>query len=444
MDRTSNFLLSGSSDSTIYLWSIPSLLSFLPSSTHDTSQTQPLSPLRSLSNHRAAINALEFGHSSGIANIAISASQDNTCIVWDYLGGIALHTFLLISPPLCLTVDPADRAAYVGYEDGSIQLLKFYIDNSFTHPLHQFDVRSTPSHPAVKDRWPPPSPQSSATLSIQLSYDGATLLSGHRDGAVQSWDVAKGLFVTTLADLAAPVTNLKILSPIGFPITSAPPLKLHKVVKPRYESSAGAYNTSSTASGLPANYVLTAQFATTLSSQVSDFQTSLTSPTFSQSLLDASIAELTSLPSATQDPTANSGLGGGEEDLGDQNTHLLAQLNAALQTQRAAMSQLLEMDQKVWRMQQDVRTKYERKKTRRERKRREAERERIIISGSKEEKAAAAAMAVVEQEKKRSRIDKRRVEGEVDVDEEEQVEKAEQEEDEEALSSDTDEMTESD
>lgn len=342
-------------------------------------------------------------------------------------------------------MDPADRAAYVGYEDGSIQLLKFYIDNSFTHPLHQFDVHSTPSHPAAKDRWLPPSPQSSATLSIQLSYDGATLLSGHRDGAVQSWDVSKGLFAKTLAELSAPVTNLKILSPTGFPITSVPPLKLHKVVKPRYESSAGAYNNSSTASGLPANYTLTAQFATTLSSQPTDFQTSLTSPTFSQSLLDASIAELTSLPSATQGSTSNSALGGEEgEDPGELNTHLLAQLNAALHTQRETMSQLLEMDKKVWRMQQDLRTKSERKKARRERKRREAEWERIIISGSKEEKAAASALTAVEQKKKKeqkSRIDKRRVEREMDVDKEEQ---AEQEEDEESLSSDTDEMTESD
>lgn len=351
-------------------------------------------------------------------------------------------------------MDPADRAAYVGYEDGSIQLLKFYKDNSFTHPLHQSDVHSTPSHPAAKDKWLPPSSQPSAALSIQLSYDGATLLSGHRDGAIQSWDVAKGLFVKTLAELSAPVTNLKILSPTGFPITSPPPLKLHKVVKPRYESLASAYSNSSTASGLPANYTLTAQFATTLSGQPTDFQTSLTSPTFSQSLLDASIAELTSLPSESQGPRSNLALGGGEGgDLGEQNTHLLAQLNAALHTQREAMSQLLEMDKKVWRMQQDLRTKSERKKARRERRRREAERERIIISGSKEEKSAAAASMAVEQKKKKNKkktkeksssTDKRRVECEMDVDEEEQAEQAEQEEDEESLSSDTDEMTESD
>ena len=327
----------------------------------------------------------------------------------------------------------------MGYEDGSIQLLKFYIDHSFMHPLHSSDVTSTPSHPAVKDRWLPPSPQSSATLSIQLSYDGATLLSGHRDGTVQSWDVAKGLFTTTLADLSAPVTNLKILSPIGFSLSSAPPLKLHKVVKPRYESSTGAYNNLSTASGLPANYTITAQFATTLSSEPSDFQKSLTSPTFSSSLLDASIAELASVSSATEDPT-------GDDDVGEQNTHLLAQLNAALHTQREAMSQLLEMDKKVWRMQQEVRIKTERKRRRRERKRREAERERIIINGSKEEKAAAAVVVAVAAAEQKSKIimAKRSVEGRMNVDEEEQGEQAEQEEDGEGLSSDTDEMTESD
>lgn len=437
MDRTSNFLLSGSPDSTIHLWSIPSLLSFLPSSTQDASQAQSLSPLRSFPDHRAAINALEFGHSSGIANIAISASQDNTCIVWDYLGGIALHTFLLVSAPLCLTLDPADRAAYVGYEDGSIQLLKFYIDHAFTHLLHSSHVTSTPSHPAVKDRWQPPSPQSSATLSIQLSYDGATLLSGHRDGTVQSWDVAKGLFTTTLADFSAPVTNLKILSPIGFSISSTPPLKLHKVVKPRYESSAGAYENLSTASGLPANYTITAQFATTLSGEPSDFQKSLTSPTFSSSLLDASIAELASVTSAIEDPT-------GDDDLGEQNTHLLAQLNAALYTQREAMSQLLEMDKRVWQMQQEVRIKTERKRRRRERKRREAERERIIINGSMEEKTAAVAAVAAAEQKTKINMEKRSVEDRVNVDGEEQGEQAEQEEDGEGLSSDTDEMTESD
>lgn len=100
------------------------------------------------------------------------------------------------------------------------------------------------------------------------------------------------------------------------------------------------------------------------------------------------------------------------------------------------MSQLIEMDKKVWQLQQEVRTKIERKRRRRERRRREVECERIIVNGSKEEKAAAAA-----EQKKRSIIDKRNVEGGMDIDEEDQMEL---EEDEEGLSSDTDEMTESD
>lgn len=100
------------------------------------------------------------------------------------------------------------------------------------------------------------------------------------------------------------------------------------------------------------------------------------------------------------------------------------------------MSQLIEMDKKVWQLQQEVRTKIERKRRRRERRRREVECERIIVNGSKEEKAAAVA-----EQKKRSIIDKRNVEGGMDIDEEDQMEL---EEDEEGLSSDTDEMTESD
>lgn len=422
MDQTSNFLLSGSPDSNIHLWSIPSLLSFLASPINGVEQLQPVGPLISLTNHRDAINALEFGHSSSIANIAISASQDNTCIVWDYISGIALHTFLLPSAPLCLSLDPADRAAYVGYGDGSIQLLKFYKEQSCTHTLEQSSLHSTPSHPPAADRWLLPGSRPSATLCLQVSYDGATALSGHSNGMVETWDVAKGRFQATLADLPTPVTNLKMLSPTGFPIPETSSVKTHKVVKPRYESSLHAFNASSTASGVPANYTFTAQLTSTFSvplSIPSNFQAALTSPTFPAFLLDASIAEFTALPSANEDPGSQAT----PDELGEQNVHLLAQLNAALHTQRDAMSQLLEMDRKIWRMQEEQRVKSERKKRRRERK---------TNDGTLEEKTAFLQQRREEKTEENSRRENCIEMREVDEDEVGE------------LSSSTDEMTESD
>lgn len=340
--------------------------------------------MKSFLNHRAAISALEFGHSSSTANIAVSASQDNTCIVWDYSTSTALHTYLLPSAPLCLAVDPADRAAYVGYEDGSVQILNFYTQNTVTHPLHNPALQSTPTQPPPADRWPSPNPHS-PTLSLQLSYDSTTLVSGHSNGAIRTWDIGKGQFAAVIADLSAAVTNLKVLRPTGFPKSPTPPLKVHQVIKPRYESTLGGSNNKST-SGIPPNYTFAAQLTSSLpnpNAVPSTFHSALTSPTFSPSLIDASIAELALLPSSTtQDSTtskhksASSLSANNYEELNAQNTHLLTQLNAALHAQRSAMKQVLEMDRERWQRGEAERVKREKKRQRRDRRIAEAERRR--------------------------------------------------------------------
>ncbi|KAB8298560.1 hypothetical protein EYC80_000739 [Monilinia laxa] len=57
---TSTHLITGSDDSNLHVWSIPQLLSL------HTSTNEPHEPIRTLSNHRAAITSLVMGHSSTI------------------------------------------------------------------------------------------------------------------------------------------------------------------------------------------------------------------------------------------------------------------------------------------------------------------------------------------------------------------------------------------
>lgn len=335
----------------------------------DPSQPLPYSPIRTLSNHRAAINALAFGHSFSTANIAVSASEDKTCIVWDYLTSTPLHTFLLATPALCLTLDPGDRALYAGHEDGSVQFIDFYPPTTtLTHPLHDPTLQATPTQPPPADRWHSRSTTPSAILCLSLSYDGTTLLSGHRSGTIQTWDVTKGRFDRTLTDLVSPVTNLKMLDLAGLQVHSDPLVKIHHVIKPRYESSLGS-SAFSISTGIPANYTFTAQFVSPLSlpswsssSPPSLFQASLQSPTFPPSLLDPSIASLSLLSSTQQDPSSDS-----SPALQAQNAHLLEQLNAALHTQRAAVKQILALDRERRQKAEEERVKRERKRRRRER-----------------------------------------------------------------------------
>lgn len=340
----------------------------------------------------------------------MSASKDNTCIVWDYLNGDALHTFLLPSSPLCLALDPADRAVYAGYEDGSIQLIDFYNQGGLTQPLYNPTLQSTPTQPPPPDRWSAPHHSASSTLCLQVSYDGTSLLSGHQDGKIHLWDIAAGKYDRQLTDFAAPVANIVMLKPIGFPNFQKPAVTLHNVVKPRYESFVnGDHGVPGIT--IPTKYAFVAQFTSTLplplSAAPTSFHQALHHSSFPIALLEECLAELSS-PKVFNASTDASELA----NLRTQNAALSSQLGDAEERHRSAAAIVLEQQKENWRRQKDEGIKAARKKRRR-------------LRGMKTAEAA-----------------RKREMGEAVTEEEDMTEHGQDEE--EDLSSSTDEMTESD
>ena len=166
-------------------------------------------------------------------------------------------TILLPTTPLCVTLDPADRAAYIGYEDGSIQLFDFYKEPSPTQQILRADHATLQT--VETDRWRLPSQMSSKALCIQVSYDGTMILSGHQDGKVLAWAVGSGKYKQQLADFGAPVTNLVVLPPEGFLNPEMPDIKLHEVTKPRYFDLSPK---SVSRHGVPKGYTYNCEFLT--------------------------------------------------------------------------------------------------------------------------------------------------------------------------------------
>ncbi|KAI9670741.1 MAG: Pre-rRNA-processing protein ipi3 [Caeruleum heppii] len=321
VSRDSTYLLSGSADSNIHVWSLPALLSFSESSdTPGHSSSSSTSPLHTLSAHRAAITALEAGHSTTSSAIAISAARDSSCIVWNISTGELLRTFLLPSSAISLAIDPCDRACYAGFEDGSIQLVDFFAPNSVTsststsdvqaNPLFDPSLQAIPTQALTRDHWQPPSsPSIGACLALSLSYDGTSLLCGHSSGRVSLWDIPIRRFSKVLADLGAPVTNLQILPVEGFPYHRGSGVRLHQVVKPRYEESPAT--TGGSSNGIvPATYTFTAQFTSTLpspsttSTNNTSFISALHHPSFPADLLTQSLRELFSSSTTTNAPSS--------------------------------------------------------------------------------------------------------------------------------------------
>ncbi|KAL8874001.1 MAG: hypothetical protein Q9174_000597 [Haloplaca sp. 1 TL-2023] len=379
LDPTFNFLLSGSSDSNIHVWSLQSLLSFSQPSDNHAGQSRQYSPLRTLTNHRAPITALISGHSGSKANFVISASKDQTCIIWDYFTGTLIRTYLLSSTPLCLALDPADRAAYAGYEDGSVQILDFYKQDHLTHTYHH-PVHETPSpiQPPTLDRWCLPDSLSSVAQSVALSYDGSTLLSGHKDGHVHTWNIAAGKYASTLAtDFSLPVTNLIFLPPTGFPDQKPPNVKLVNVVKPRfYEGSTSLGNNDG---NVPLTYTHTMQFIRpllVLDDAPSSLDGALIHPSFPGSLLDEGVAELSANHQVHPSASSNQEF----ETLRSQNESLKKQLDVALKRQREATAEVLAFEEERVRREEDERIKRARKKKRRiKRMEREEVRRKIVM-----------------------------------------------------------------
>lgn len=256
-------MITGSEDSNIHVWSIPSLLSL-------ANANENHEPTRSLSNHRAAITSLAVGHSSGSYNIVLSTSKDNTCIVWNYHTGSLLRTFLLPSTPLCTLLEPSDRAAYLGFEDGTIQSIDFFSNKSNVNPLYDVALQSAP---VQLESSPWEARQAEAAGSVHcmgLSYDGTSLLSGHASGKVLKWDTGNKSFLAEVVDLSAPVTNLHMLSPFQESIS----IKAATVVKPRMGDN---------------NYTFTGQLLGNLGS--SSFQEALKNPGIPADMLKRAIQE---------------------------------------------------------------------------------------------------------------------------------------------------------
>ena len=360
-DGTGNFLLSASKDATVHVWSIFGLLSFA------NAGLESPSPTISFSSHRSEVVALVLGRSAGFANIAVTASSDKTCLIWDYHTNAVLRTYLLPAVPTCLDIDAAERAVYVGYEDGCIQKLDLYssvISSADAQSLPQ--QISGPIQPPSSSLWRPPDKSSGATLSMSISFDGCTILSGHESGAILSWDIGrKGLSSTILqAPLPGPVTNLQFFSVTGFAVLEKRTLQVPSVVKPKFGAFDNANGT------VPSNYALAVQFPSDTSRrQDSAFVQALLHSSVPNALLDDGLRELANWnkggPSsdmveqeeaadfmALDEPTAPRDL-----SVEEQNSILKAELDALRRLQQASFAKLekLSLEKRAFQQREDKR-----------------------------------------------------------------------------------------
>ncbi|KAF3941332.1 hypothetical protein ABW19_dt0203177 [Dactylella cylindrospora] len=262
-DATSTLLLTGSEDTNILVWSIP----------HLTAPNSKKQPIRTLEYHQQPIVSLVCGKGSGPSAIAVSASKDSSCIVWNYHEGTLLRTFTLGAIPTSLALDPADRAFYVGLGDGGIQQIEFAkvgnrtvdvglngasdqnngdADRSYDSPLYRSDEKHIPiSASSSGSRWTAEG-QDSPVTAMDVLFEGNYLIAGTETGSVNVWDVATGHLFRTLATYKAPISCVTLLPPTGFAEPSILTTQ-QTVIPPRYHEAvkASSQNTVDVDTTLP-------------------------------------------------------------------------------------------------------------------------------------------------------------------------------------------------
>jgi pre-rRNA-processing protein IPI3 len=241
---TNGIILSGSDDATVFVWSLIKLVSFQTEDQPLGNETASNAPLRAFSHHRSAIGGLTAGHSRPNTNFAVSASTDQTCYVWHIETGEILRTILLPSVPTCIVMDPVDRVIYVG--DTGDGLCSFDLMALSSKPQQTEGGSSDAPIQLTKDnKWQAASAILGSTNSLTLSYDGTQILTGHANGAIVQWDVAKQRMTSEVVNLSQPVTNIRMLRPEGFYDRHPRGFSITTVVKPKLEFNArGDYGTA--------------------------------------------------------------------------------------------------------------------------------------------------------------------------------------------------------
>ncbi|EFX02134.1 ribosomal assembly complex component [Grosmannia clavigera kw1407] len=266
LQTTSHHVLSGSDDSNVHVWSLSQLLALGGAggaSSNGTSSSDDPEPEHTLARHRAAVTALVVGSSaSRDTSLCASASRDKTVVLWNYQTGVALRTLLFAAVPTCLALDPVARALYVATDDSTISSAAAAASSANTAVTaatagHIFALELFGDKPLLGARGAEAaSTAASITKSfgavpeeagpancLSLSYDGATLLSGHPRGRLLQWNLGDGAssngagstaLPVELANLNAAITNVVFVAPAALTARVVPRklISAQTVVKP--------------------------------------------------------------------------------------------------------------------------------------------------------------------------------------------------------------------
>ena len=143
-----------------------------------------------LEGHKLAVTQLFCGFGSSRTARLFSASLDQTVKVWDVSLRLCLLTIRFQSPLTSLTVDSAERAVFVGSQEGIISQFEIYGDSVTSAPQSSSSTAAS-SEVLFKGHRDP-------ITSLSLTLESNLLVSASAGGDINLWDVSTAQLLSTL------------------------------------------------------------------------------------------------------------------------------------------------------------------------------------------------------------------------------------------------------
>lgn len=193
-------LVSAGADARVLIWRVADLVA--------TQRDGAIEPAYILTAHSLPITGLVLSKTDILRDIRLfTSSLDATVCVFSLFTGQLLHTFVVDKPLTALAVDPAERAIYVGSEDG-VRTLPLYRHSQVTRRLEAVGGAG-----AIVSFEGATLFECSQVTSLALSQDATNLYVGDNDGGVSSWDVGTEQLVKKYKPVKGPITALVVASP---------------------------------------------------------------------------------------------------------------------------------------------------------------------------------------------------------------------------------------
>ncbi|KAH3675948.1 hypothetical protein WICMUC_002244 [Wickerhamomyces mucosus] len=203
-----SYLVSAGKDSRVLVWRISDLVEF------SKDEERVIKPAHVISDHSLEVTDIFINNNTKQDSKLYTVSKDSTIRVYSLYSFELLSTFVITGIIESIAVDSADRAIFVGLQNGNIRQIDLYEPNKATNILEAKGgagkILTLPEDHELKTTitYHNPSP----VKQLALSLDGSLLVSGDASGKVVISDIVSKQVVKELKDLGSPVANIKILT----------------------------------------------------------------------------------------------------------------------------------------------------------------------------------------------------------------------------------------